>query len=281
MPAKLPYKTTTFEPSSIETIDFAIYEWLNKNLDLHTTTNKGWQKTPVIWLGTERAYQLKNNKELRDEDDQLALPIIALTRESIAKDLQFKGSFQASIPEDGDYRGGAISITRRIKQDKTRNFANANKARKYSTGNETGRSKNNKIVYETITIPAPTYITVMYDVHLKAEYQQQINDLTQPFISKIGQTNSFYINYDGHRYEAFVEQDFTENKNIKELGEDERLFETTIKIKVLGFLIGEGKNREKPKITVRENRVQVRISRERVIVGDKRPWIEDDFDYRD
>ena len=70
--------------------------------------------------------------------------------------------------------------------------------------------------------------------------------------------NSFFITKDGHKYEAFVEQDFAETKNIKDLGEDERLFETNIKIKVLGHLVGEGKNREKPKITILDFEISVK-----------------------
>jgi len=279
----MPNKDIIMEPSSIETIDVALFEWVSKSLDLHATTNKGWKKVPTIWLGTERAYQIKNDKDIRGSngDERLKLPIITVSRESIAKDLNFKGSFQASIPENPDYRGGSVTIHRRIKQNKTRNFANADKARRYKNGEETGRHNNKKVVYESITIPAPTYVTVMYEINLKSEYQQQMNEMSQPFMTKIGQINSFFISNDGHRYEAFIEQEFTETKNVKDLGEDERLFETTVKVKVLGFLIGEGKNREKPKVSIRENQVEVRISRERVIAGDKRPWIEDDFDYRD
>ena len=36
--------------------------------------------------------------------------------------------------------------------------------------------------------------------------------------------------------------------------------------------MGEGSNREKPKIVVRENYVDVKMSRERVILGDTIPW---------
>ena len=63
------------------------------------------------------------------------------------------------------------------------------------------------------------------------------------------------------------------------LNEDERMFETKVSIKVLGYLIGDGPNRDKPQITIRENAVEVKISRERVIVGDKAPWKKKDKDY--
>ena len=277
----MPDRVETFEVSTLETIDTALYEWVNETLDLHAPTNRGYEKTPVIWLGAERAFQVKNNQNLRDDDDRLRLPIIAVSRDSVTKDPNFKGIFQANLFENKDYRGGTITITKRIQQEKTRNFANADKARGRTNSDETGRSNNKKIVYQYITIPAPVYVTVMYEINIRTEYQQQMNDLVQPFITTTGPIHSFFITKDGHKYEAFIEQDFAETKNIKDLGEDERMFETMVRVKVLGHLIGEGKNREKPKVSIRENQVQVRISRERVIVGDKRPWSKDDFDYRE
>ena len=115
----MPAKTITFEPSSIETIDTALYEWV-KDLELHTKTNMGWEKTQVIWLGAERAFQIKSNKELRDDSDRIILPVITVSRDSLDKDMSFRGSFHTNVQEHPDYKGGAIVITKRIKQDKTR-----------------------------------------------------------------------------------------------------------------------------------------------------------------
>lgn len=279
MPAKT--KEITFMPSTIETIDTGMYEWLDEVLSLSTTTNDGFKKVPVLWLGTERAFQIKNNSLIRDKVGKLKLPLITLNRESLAKDPSFKGSFQANIFEDGDYKGGgAATVARTIRQDKTRNFANADRRRRDKNGNETGKGENKKVVYNTVTMPVPTYVSVMYSITLRTEYQQQMNDLVTPFITSTGQINNFLFEKDGHRFEAFIQQDFAENKNVN-LGDEERMFDTTVKIKVLGYLVGEGVNREKPKVTIRENAVEIRISRERVIVGDTRPWSRDDFDYRE
>jgi hypothetical protein len=281
MEYSMPNKVETLEPSTIETIDLGMYNYINESLDLHTTTNTGFMKTPVIWLGTDRLSQVKNNKEIRDSVGKLKLPLITINRDSIAKDPSFKGSFQAHVFEEGDYKGGAITRVRRIQQEKTRNFANADFARGIDNTSDTGRSDNKKIVYEYLTSPIPTYVTVMYSITLRTEYQQQMNDLMTPFITRTGQLNSFIFEYDGHRYEAFIESNFNENKNTTSLNEDERMFETKITIKVLGYLIGDGVNREKPQITIRENAVEVKISRERVITGDKAPWKKKDKDYRE
>ena len=276
----MPVNETPLEPSSLENIDTGIYQWV-KGLDLSTVTNDGFKTTPVIWLGTERAFQIKNNKELRDSVGKLRLPLITVNRDSVSKDPNFKGAFQAQVFENPDYKGGTITIKRRIKQDKTRNFANADASRVQS-GDETRRGKNSKIVYEHLTIPIPVYVTIMYSIVLRSEYQQQMNDLVTPCIYKTGQINSFIFDNNGWTYEAFIEQDFSETKNVDNLGEDERSFETKVQIKVLGYLIGEGINRVKPKFSTRETRTQVRITRERVIVGDKRPWDNnDDFDFKE
>ncbi len=180
----MPTKDTPLIPSTLENIDTAFYKWVNE-LQLKTNTNDGFKDAPVVWLGTERAFQIKNNKELRDKVGKLKLPIVTVNRDSVTKDPAFKGSYQADLPETGDYKGGAITIRRKIKQDKTRNFANADAARVQS-GDEGRRKSNSKVVYEEITIPSPVYITVMYSIILKTEYQQQMNDLVSSFITVTG-----------------------------------------------------------------------------------------------
>ena len=113
----MPVNETSVEPSSIENIDTGLYEWV-KDLALSTTTNDGFKPVPVLWLGTERAYQIKNNKEIRDSAGKLKLPLITVNRDSMTKDPQFKGAFQANMYENSDFKGGTITIKRRIKQDK-------------------------------------------------------------------------------------------------------------------------------------------------------------------
>jgi len=276
----MPTNEAPLIPSTLENIDTALFKWVNE-LQLATTTNNGLKETPIIWLGTERTFQIKNNKELRDNIGKLKLPIVTVNRDSVTKDPAFKGSFQADIPESKDFKGGSVTIRRKVKQDKTRNFANADSAR-VRKGDETRRAKNNKVVYQEITVAAPIYITVMYSIVIKAEYQQQMNDLVSSFISSTGNINSDLIRNDGWTYEIFIESDYGETKNVDNLGEEERSFETKIQIKTLGYLVGGGKNRIKPQYSERETRAQIRIVRERVIVGDKRPWENnDDFEFKE
>jgi len=259
-----------FVPSTIETIDLAMYDWLDKTLNLHTTTNEGWKKVPAIWVSAERSFQIKNDKRLRDNQGTFILPVMTLERESITKNPSNRGKYYASLPpisqHSADLAGGAIQISRVINQEKTSNFANADTFR--AIGQENYPRANKKIVYKTVSIPLPVYIETNYKIDIKTEYQQQMNDLTQAFITIPGGNNGIFIGRDGHSYEGFIQQDFSQANNTADLGEEERLFHTSISIKVLGYLTGQDSNQNQPKISIRENQVDVKIPRERVIVGD-------------
>ena len=277
--------------SNIETIDLAFYNWVNETLNISTRSNKGWKKVPVMWQGQERAFQIKNNKELRDSVGKLILPMITINRDSIAKDPQFQGGMQAHFPPNskfaGDYKGGSILVSRRIKQTKTRDFANKdfrNSVQGKTKDNfdeYTGKKTNKKVVYEEVYIPITVHVTVMYNITLRSEYQQQLNTMLTPFITRIGNINGFVFGVDNNKYEGFIQQDFASSNNRTNLAEDERKFETKVTVKVLGYLIGDEQNERRPKTTIRETQVEVRISRERVILDDKRPWAKDDGKYRE
>ncbi len=263
-------------PSTLETIDTAFYDWVNETLDISATTNRGFNKVPLIWVSAERAFQVKHDKNLRDDFGVLKLPLISVERTSVVKDPTRKGSFQANVFPTDKTKGGSISYARRINQTKTGDFANADayrtRPRFYSQGNGFGQEnfpyQNKKIVYEVTTIPLPVYINITYSIVLKGEYFQQINEMLTPFITETGQINSFYIRADGHKFEAFLPQDFAQNNNVANLGDDERVFETRIDIRVLGYLMGAGKNDDQPRVSFRENAVEVRIPREQTIFGD-------------
>ena len=262
MPSDKPIK---FQASSLETIDTGLYEFVDESMNLHTRTNKGIYKVPVLWLGAERTFQVKNDVRYRDKVGKLILPLITVNRDSVDKDPAFKGTFQAHIYENGDFKGGAIGVAQTINQDKTKNFQNSQIIKDSQNNDKTGpNDKNNEVVYNNYVTPIPSYIKIMYTVTLRSEYQQQMNDLLEPFISKFGQINSFIFEKDGHKYEGFIEQGFSMNNNTTNIGGDERMFETKVQIKVLGYLISEGYNRPRPTLARRENRAKIRFRSETV-----------------
>ena len=118
---------------------------------------------------------------------------------------------------------------------------------------------------ETLSIPIPIYVNLDYKIVVKTEYQQQMNDLTQPFMTRTGQINSFIMRRNGHLYEAFIDQGFNQSNNVSNLAEDERQFTSEINIKVLGYLIGEGNSDDRPIVTKEESVVEITFPRETVV----------------
>lgn len=251
--------------STIEDIDYAITSWLKKDLNLSATTNEGRQSVEVLWQVPERAFQVKNKKELRDNNGALKLPLISLERSSIVKDPARKGSYQAHVYSDKKKgRTGRMTIAKRIVEDKTRNFAVASGTRT-NTGSKLQKyfpRVNKKIVIQTLSIPIPVYVNIDYNITIKTEYQQQMNELIQPFLTRTGQINSFVLRRNGHTYEAFIDSNFTASNNVATLNEDIRMFSSDIKIKVLGYLIGEGANDDRRIVRIDENIVEITFPRE-------------------
>jgi hypothetical protein len=269
-----------YTPSSLETIDYAMFNWLNDTMNLFCTTNQGWQKIPCIWVSGERSGQRAN--QIRTRSGLLDFPLITIERTTVTKDLGKKGAFWANIPAMPGIQGGSITIARQIQQDKTANFLNATSARRYGvngvvqpTGgqiNFPSKKKNRKIVYEQISIPMPVYLDIGYSINIQTEYQQQMNEASQPFMTKTFGVNQFWVEKDGHSFECFMQADFSQENNVNNMGEDRRIFITKVEIKTLGYVIGQGKNDPQPSKVIRQNAVEVVTPRERTVFGDEPEW---------
>ena len=258
--------------SDIENIDGAIMHWVKEDLRLSAASNEGFDRVPVLWQAPERAYQIKHNKDLRDDGGALKLPLISIERTGIAKDPARKGGFQAQIYSDRkNGRTGRWVIAKKIVEDKTRNAAVATGTRTNSSGTEQNWTKrvNKRIVVKTLSIPIPIYVNVDYKIVIKSEYQQQMNDILAPFMTRTGQVNAFIMRRHGHLYEGFMEQGFTHSNNISNLGEDERMFTSEITIRVLGYLIGEGRNDDRNIVRVDENIIEIMYPQEGIVHPDK------------
>ena len=277
-------------PSSLETIDKAMLRFVDEELNLFTTTNDGFKKVPVLWVTAERAFQIKHNKDLRDKEETLILPLITVNRTTTTKEMNYRGTVYANLYPVNDAKGGTITIARTINQKKTAEFQNALANRKYGEDRNVSSKMLNtnkrnmstaKTVYETITMPIPTWVKVMYQISIRTEYQQQMNELIRPFLTVPGNSRTpKRIEAEGHFYEIFIDGGFANNSNQANIGMEQINYETDISIEVLGYLIGEGENQERPKIVKRENAVEIKLGRERTIVGDIPENIKDGF-YRE
>lgn len=261
------------QPSSLETIDYAFFNFIDKEMNIFCETNSGNRKVPVLWGTAERAV-LSRDENIRDKEGMLVYPLISIEKGSTNKDLTKKGAFYGpgNHKNKSDKNGQSrILVSKKIVQEKTKNFANNDSRKRLNETVGNGQPyfprKNDKVVYESIYIPEPIYTTVTYIVSIKTEYRMQLNQIVQPFYGLGGHIKSFNIYHDGHKYETFM-HDFSEETNAYNLNEEERSFETKIEFEVLGYIIGSGENGELPYIEKVQNYVEIKFPRETVMFGD-------------
>jgi hypothetical protein len=250
--------TPVMYKSDLEDVDTAIYEYIDERFNLfYKEGGVNQTKVPVIYLTNERSFQIKSDLNIRDQDEKLILPIVTINRASVVKDPNRKGGFQAHY-YSGDSSGniGRREIYRRIKQDKTANLSNALSQKRGGTqtvsNNVFNKRATKEVIYEIFTAPIPVYVNIDYKITVMAEYMQEMNSLVQPFMTRTGQINSFVMRRNGHLYEAFIDQNFSQENNVSNLSEEERKFKTEITIKVLAPLVGEGENDNKNLIEKKE-----------------------------
>jgi len=261
--------TLPLSPSKLETIDYAVYDWLNDKINVHLLSHEGYKKVPIIWTSAERAFQSKNNKDLRDSAGRLILPLISIDRTGTSPAANFRGKYQASIPSKFDYYNGSgvISIDKLIQQAKTTEFANADVFRKAQQFNQ--KSKNKKIVYEVISAPIPIHVKCSYTITLKSYYLEQMNSMITQFVAVNGQSRVFSIRRDGHNYELLYPTDsiVTLNNNVKNMQNNERTYMSEIKFDVLGYVFSDPEQSDSPNIIIRETVVEFKLPRESVIIN--------------
>jgi hypothetical protein len=258
-----------FRPSTLEDIDRALYNFINDDLNVFCNTNEGFKKVPVLFASPERAFSIKDDPELRKNGRTLEYPLISIVRGQMINNPSNKGKYGVYIPPYyGFYKkGGSIPIARRVNQDKSRLRANATAENRFKQN--TFPFDNERVVYDTLYVPMPTYVEVTYEIKMIAEFQQQMNELISALMGRFSTPVAFKIEHEGNVYEAFGDETFTNEGNNSGLGTDERIFKTTTTITVLGYILGADKNEETPAVIVRESAAEVTIGRERTVLGDE------------
>jgi len=279
----MPNKSTkqkSINPSTLETVDFALYNWLNERLDIYTDSNEGRRKVPIIWITAERAFQVKNDKELREIDSQsIIYPAMVVERTSVSKTNANERIIPGNIFPQMDRKRGAFPLYRRVVKDKTQNFQNA-QAKRYT--NQTQNTfklpfESNEVVYETLYTGYPVFLNMNYTIRVRTIYIQQLNEILLPFQRFTGGINQFLVEYKNHKFEAFIEDDYSIESNSSNLGGDEKKFDAQIKIKVLGYITADGINQDTPFVVGRESAAKVRFTRERAMLQEKNPNNDDGF----
>ena len=283
MPKRTKTNETTktaipIRPSTLETIDFAIFNYIKENLNIHVDTNEGYKRVPVIFQTQERPVMVKKSPDLREAGfgahDSLIYPLISIQRTSVNKEVTRRGRYYSPLPQNKDGSMGRVTIARAVNQLKTRDRANADSIRRSTNGTDANKKtfprENKRIVYDVYSIPAPIYLDVGYQISMRSEYIQQMNEMSTHFMVTGGARNYFILEHEGHRYEAFVQADFTQENNAASLGTDERMFTSNVTIQVLGYILDQEKIESAIKID--QSPAEIVIGRERAVLADEIPF---------
>ncbi len=252
---------------TLETIDFAVWDWL-QGLNLFSSTSPedgGFKKVPIVWVGSERAFQVKVFKDTRDVSGSISPPMISVMCMGPNKNPSNKGQHWANVPAVRDFMGGVFYVKRELKQKKTSQFRNNEANSRFGSMNYKFDGEDELEagpVYEHFAVPIPVYIENVYKIKIWTLYMQQRNELVQPFLTLVpaGNIGRFMISHDGHRFEAFMEPSISYGGNMESLEKDERRLEAEISIKVLGHVCGQGVNQETPVYVGREGFAKIVIT---------------------
>ena len=279
----MPNKSTkqkTLSPSTLETVDFALYNWLNEKLNIYTDSNEGRRKVPIIWITAERAFQVKNDKELREIDSQsIIYPAMVVERNSVSKTNANERVIPGNIFPQMDRKRGAFPLYRRVVKDKTQKFQNSVAKKFTSQTQETFKLpfESSEVVYETLYTGYPVFLNMNYTIKIRTIYIQQLNEILLPFQRFTGGINQFLVEHENHKYEAFIEDDYSISSNASNLGGEEKKFDAEIKIKVLGYITADGINQDTPYVVSRESPAKIRFTRERSMLDEKNSNNDDGF----
>lgn len=251
-----------FTPSTIETVDGAILDWVERNVPI-VRTKTGSRVPPVLWATAERSYQVKNDIDIRDENGMMIYPVITIQRTSMEKSLTRRVGLPNTFSLGPD--SSAFQIAKVINQEKSKNFANQDSM---SSGNFDPLLCNNRVVYDVYTVPAPVYVNVNYKITFRAEFQQQMNDMILPYIIYPKGINEVIIGRDNHSYPAFVQEALTYSDNLQDFTEEERVLQVSYDIKVLAYFVGGNKSDPNAFPSRRETIVSVELPKEVAIVGE-------------
>jgi hypothetical protein len=253
---KAELKEQPFIESSIETMDTALFNYLN-GLEFQTTQQGEAEKVPLIWSSSERVYQIKNSKELRDDNETLKLPLMTVYRASIQRDTD---TFPFT-PGNNFY-----PIARRILPVQTQKFANAVSRKKFGVSNS--RFDNDKVVYETLYSENIVAVLANYNVLIRTNYLLDMNQILNKFLTATTY-REVKIKHEEHSYYLTLPTEFSFDKISETLDTEERMFETTIELKVRGALFPRIENVEDKVIKTAQNAVNIKFNKERTIVGDQ------------
>ena len=259
----------------IEDLDRALFNLFDKRLSFSIEVNSIPKKVPVVFSTGERFALTRRAPPVRDKNNALILPIIAIKRNTInfSPGQEGLGSPIANRDQDGyvikrrldksdrDYQ----NIVNRLKLKSQENVAarsnfgdqtvfpgntsnpgtvasrrnGKNLSLRGSTSGHLLEGNLGNNIFEVITVPYPKFIVANYEITFWTQYTIHMNQIIESLIAQFdGQEKGFKIETDkGYEFSALFQGELSPADNFTDFTNDERIIRYTFQVKVPGFLL--------------------------------------------
>jgi hypothetical protein len=236
---------------NLEDVDRAVYDFFDKQAIFQYTHQGASKKVPVIFATGERFAILRRKKPLRDKHGALILPLISLMRTDVNMTNTMGIGYSELLP---------LKVKVRVaKQNenyqRVNNFNELENARNAQVFNRQSgglgglfynqKPPEQKIVYETITIPPVKFFTATYDITFWCQYTQQMTEMMATLMA------SFQNNYQrtvrlettkGYWFVGYFGEQFNSDNNFDSMNEEERLIKHNFQVTVPAYLVAPDQN---------------------------------------
>ena len=260
--------------SGIENVDRAVFNLFDSDLPLQVKIDDQSTKVPVVFSTGERFALTRRNSPIRDRNNTIILPVIAIYRKSIDLSPNQSGygtpiaprpqpSYTVKkrlSPKDRDYQNiiNRYGIKNQDNVASRKNFldnsvfpgsgslpgtvASRQNGKNLSLiDNGSNASLSNTLtdnIFEIITAPYPRFMTISYEITFWTQYVQNMNQMIEVMISKFsGQEIGFNLKTkEGFEYTAYLKNQLTTSDNFDNFSQDERIIRYTFTIDIPSYL---------------------------------------------
>jgi hypothetical protein len=258
----------------IADMDRAMFNLFDKDIDIQVSVAGTMKKVPVVFASGERFAVSQRNKPIRDKNNALILPIIAIHRKKIDHDA-LVGGYGSGI---SSRERGDLVIKRRIskKDANYQNIINQQKIKNQDNVSNTGnftlsdiapgnqaaqgttttrRNKNNLSktagypslkpdlngdhIYEVITIPYPKFVKIAYSITIWTQYVTHVNKIIETLFANFPSIgHNYQVTTDaGYKFVAYMQTPLSFDDNFTDYATDERLVKLTFDMDLPGYFV--------------------------------------------
>jgi hypothetical protein len=218
-------------------VDKAVYDFFDKRLSLSVDYGKGRKKASVILAAGERWKLTRDNKNLRDENGTLILPLVSIKRVNIDRT---PGS--SALAQEVPYI--QVKANRHAKTSNMQNLVEQRRTNGFP------QPKRNP-VDEFLTIPFPDLCTIYYEIIIWTQFQTHMNEMLEKIFYNYDYADSFVlpVEYDGFKrkgnsyyFVGYRDGSVTPQSNVEEFSAEERIIRYSYNIKVPAYLMLDPKD---------------------------------------